>query len=81
MTVISIMLEELASVGLVRLSQIVLLILAGVTVLVGAVVRDAAASVGGIVVAGIFVALYFGTRQTILAFQLPARAYARTLAE
>ncbi len=31
--------------------------------------RDSAAFVGGLVVAGIFAALYFGTRQTILAFQ------------
>lgn len=72
MMLISIMLEELASVGLIRSSNIALLVLGAVAAVLGLVVGAAqssgAAMVIGLVVGGILIALYFATRQTLLAF-------------
>jgi hypothetical protein len=75
LTLISIMLEELASVGLVRSQNIAGLILAILSLLGGAVfaaqLRDAIPFIIGLVVAGIFIAVYFGACRTELAFQSP----------
>lgn len=68
----SIMLEQLASCALVKNSQPILLIIAGVCFLLSLFAagggRDGGVLIVGIVVAGIFVALYFFSQRQILAF-------------
>jgi hypothetical protein len=66
----SIMLEELASCAMVRTSNPILLVLAGVCFLIGLVIaanREPASLIGGIILAGILVAIWAATRQQVLA--------------
>lgn len=70
--IISIMLEELASCSMTRVSHPIFLILAGVSIVIGAVVAsngrgNEGALTLGLVAAVVFVILYFANRQQIIA--------------
>jgi hypothetical protein len=66
----SIMLEELASCAMASSNNPILLILAGISLLFGFVIaanREPAGLFGGLVIAGVFVAIWAATRQQVLA--------------
>jgi len=70
----SIMLEELASCALVKTSQPLLLVLAGLCFLVGLVFAGSAGRDSGgvliisLIIAGVFVLAYFASQQQVIAF-------------
>lgn len=69
---VSIMLEELASCGMLRVNHLILLVLALVAALGGVFVtmqdyrNDPTGLIIGLVIAAVLIALFFGTRQTLL---------------